>query len=402
MAVADLLGFALAALAGHRLRALLSLLGVAIGVTAVVLLTALGQGARAYVVNQFATLGTHLLIVIPGKVETSGGAPGWGGTPHELTLDDAAALARTLPEVARMAPLAMGTETVAAGERQRQVAVLGTTAAFLTVRDLAVAAGSFLPDLPPTRGAPVVVLGQRVARELYPGSDPVGQVVRVGGWRMRVVGLLAPRGVHLGMDMDDVVIVPVATSMRMFNRASLFRILLKAHPTADLDRLKGRVVALLAERHGEEDITCITQDAVLATFATLLDALTLALVGIAAISLVVAGVGIMNVMLVSVAERTAEVGLLRALGAQPRQVLACFLTEAALLSTAGGLAGLGAGWAGSAVVAHLYPDFPVAPPAWAPPAALGVALAVGTLFGYLPARRATRLDPVAALAGHKR
>ncbi|NCS72942.1 MAG: FtsX-like permease family protein, partial [Deltaproteobacteria bacterium] len=130
--------------------------------------------------------------------------------------------------------------------------------------------------------------------------------------------------------------------------------------------------------------------------------LTLALVGIAAISLVVAGVGIMNVMLVSVAERTAEVGLLRALGAQPRQVLACFLTEAALLSTAGGLAGLGAGWAGSAVVAHLYPDFPVAPPAWAPPAALGVALAVGTLFGYLPARRATRLDPVAALAGHKR
>jgi len=402
MAVADLLGFALAALAGHRLRALLSLLGVAIGVTAVVLLTALGQGARAYVVNQFATLGTHLLIVIPGKVETSGGAPGWGGTPHELTLDDAAALARTLPEVARMAPLAMGTETVAAGERQRQVAVLGTTAAFLTVRDLAVAAGSFLPDLPPTRGAPVVVLGQRVARELYPGSDPVGQVVRVGGWRMRVVGLLAPRGVHLGMDMDDVVIVPVATGMRMFNRASLFRILLKAHPTADLDRLKGRVVALLAERHGEEDITCITQDAVLATFATLLDALTLALVGIAAISLVVAGVGIMNVMLVSVAERTAEVGLLRALGAQPRQVLACFLTEAALLSTAGGLAGLGAGWAGSAVVAHLYPDFPVAPPAWAPPAALGVALAVGTLFGYLPARRATRLDPVAALAGHKR
>jgi len=402
MAVADLLGFALAALAGHRLRALLSLLGVAIGVTAVVLLTALGQGARVYVVNQFATLGTHLLIVIPGKVETSGGAPGWGGTPHELTLDDAAALARTLPEVARMAPLAMGTETVAAGERQRQVAVLGTTAAFLAVRDLAVAAGSFLPDLPPTRGAPVVVLGQRVARELYPGSDPVGQVVRVGGWRMRVVGLLAPRGVHLGMDMDDVVIVPVATGMRMFNRASLFRILLKAHPTADLDRLKGRVVALLAERHGEEDITCITQDAVLATFATLLDALTLALVGIAAISLVVAGVGIMNVMLVSVAARTAEVGLLRALGAQPRQVLACFLTEAALLSTAGGLAGLGAGWAGSAVVAHLYPDFPVAPPAWAPPAALGVALAVGTLFGYLPARRATRLDPVAALAGHKR
>lgn len=402
MSVADLFRFALSALAGHRLRSALSLVGVAIGVAAVVLLTALGEGARQYVTNQFATLGTQLLVVIPGKVETSGGTPGWGGTTHELTLDDAEAVVRAVPQVARMAPLVMGTETVRANERQRQVAVLGTTAAFLAVRDLSLAAGSFLPDLPAKRGAPVAVVGQRVARELFFGVNPVGQVVRVGGWRMRVVGVLAARGVHLGMDMDDVVVVPVATGMRMFNRASLFRLLLKGRPTADLDRLKQRVVAVLTERHGEEDVTCLTQDAVIATFSSLLDALTLALVGIAAISLVVAGVGIMNVMLVSVAERTGEVGLLRAVGVQPRQVLACFLTEAALLSTAGGLVGLAAGWGGSAVVAHLYPDFPVAPPAWAPAAALGVALGVGTLFGYLPARRATRLDPVAALAGGRR
>ncbi len=401
MSFADLLHFALAALAGHRLRSALSLVGVAIGVAAVVLLTALGQGARQYVTDQFATLGTHLLVVIPGKVETSGGAPGWGGTPHPLTLDDAAAVAR-LPGVVHMAPLAMGTETVRGGERQRQVAVLGTTAAFLQVRDLSVAAGSFLPHIPMERGAPVVVLGQRVVRELFPGSDPLGQVVRIGGWRMRVVGILAPRGVHLGMDMDDVAIVPVATGMRMFNRASLFRILLEARASADLEGLKHRVVALLVRRHGEEDVTCLTQEAVLATFSSLLDSLTLALVGIAAISLVVAGVGIMNVMLVSVSERTVEVGLLRAVGAQPRQVLACFLTEAALLATSGGVAGLALGWGGSAVVAHLYPEFPVAPPVWAPAAALGVALGVGTLFGYLPARRATRLDPVAALAGGKR
>ncbi len=402
MSIADLLRFALGALAGHRLRSALSLVGVAIGVAAVVLLTALGEGARQYVTNQFATLGTQLLVVIPGKVETSGGAPGWGGTTHELTLDDAEAVVRAVPQVARMAPLVMGTETVRFGERQRQVAVLGTTTAFLAVRDLSMAAGSFLPEMPAKRGAPVAVVGRRVARELFPGVNPVGQVVRVGGWRMRVVGVLASRGVHLGMDMDDVVVVPVATGMRMFNRASLFRLLLKGRPTADLDRVKQRVVAVLRERHGEEDVTCLTQDAVIATFSSLLDALTLALVGIAAISLVVAGVGIMNVMLVSVAERTGEVGLLRAVGVQSSQVLACFLTEAALLSTAGGLAGLAAGWAGSAVVAHLYPDFPVAPPVWAPAAALGVALTVGTLFGYLPARRATRLDPVAALAGGRR
>jgi len=402
MSIVDLFRFALSALVGHRLRSLLSLVGVAIGVAAVVLLTALGQGARQYVTSQFATLGTHLLVVIPGKVETSGGTPGWGGTTHELTLDDAEAVARRIPQVARMAPLVMGTETVRFGQRQRQVAVLGTTAAFLTVRDLSMAAGSFVPDLPAKRGAPVVVVGRRVVRELFPGVSPVGQVVRVGGWRMRVVGVLAPRGVHLGMDMDDVVIVPVATAMRMFNRASLFRILLAARPTADLDRVKRRVVALLAERHGVEDVTCLTQDAVIATFSSLLDTLTLALVGIAAISLVVAGVGIMNVMLVSVAERTAEVGLLRAVGARSSQVLACFLTEAVLLSTTGGLVGLAAGWVGSVVVAHLYPDFPVAPPVWAPAAALGVAVAVGTLFGYLPARRATRLDPVAALAGGRR
>ena len=216
----------------------------------------------------------------------------------------------------------MGTETVAFAERQRQVGVIGTTHEALEVRRLSrrLAAAS-CPDLDWDRGAPVVVLGQTVARELFPGRDPLGQIVRVGDWRMRVVGVLAPRGPQLGLDMDDVAIVPVATAMRILNRRSLFRVLIEVRAHADLAG-QARVVRLLAARHRAEDVTVITQDAVIGALSAILRALTLALAGIAGVSLAVAGVGIMNVMLVSVSERTREIGLLKALGAGRRQILA--------------------------------------------------------------------------------
>jgi putative ABC transport system permease protein len=398
MSLHDTLRFALAALAGHRLRAALSLLGVAIGVAAVVVLTALGEGALRYVTDQFATLGTNLLVVIPGKTETTGGAPGWGGVPNDLTLEDAEALQRSIPALHKLAPLVMGNETVAHGERRRQVAVVGSSHDFLVVREVKMAMGRFLPEMELDRGAAVAVLGRTAAAELFPGGDPLGAVVRIGGWRMRVIGVLARRGVHMGIDMDDVVIIPVATAMRMFNRSSLFRLLLKARTHAEVETVRAQALALLTDRHGEEDVTLITQEAVIDTFGTILRALTLALAGIATISLTVAGIGIMNVMLVSVTERTAEVGLLRAVGARPRQILGCFLAEAAILAGAGGLTGVGAGWLAVAFLVRLYPDLPARPPLWAVAAALGIALAVGLLFGLLPARRATRLDPVAALA----
>jgi len=399
MSLRDVVAFAARALRGHRLRSGLSLLGVAIGVAAVVALTALGEGARRYVVGQFASIGTNLVIVVPGRTETSGGMPGVGGVPNDLTLEDARAVLRGVPEIEKAAPMALGTETVASGERQRQVAVFGTTHEALEVRRLTMASGSFLPVMDWDRGSPVAVLGRTAARELFPGQDPLGQVVRIGDWRTRVIGVMAPRGQQLGLDMDDVVVVPVATAMKMLNRRSLFRLLLQARSHADLGRAKDRVVRLIKERHGEEDVTAITQDAVLGALTSILGALTFALAGIASISLAVAGLGIMNVMLVSVSERTREIGLLKALGAGRRQILAAFLAEAILLSSAGGVLGLLGGWLAVRALIAVYPALPATPPPWAVAAAFSLAVAVGAVFGVLPARRATRLDPVAALAG---
>jgi len=398
MTVADLFTFCLQALSGHRLRTALSLLGMAIGVAAVITLTALGEGARRYVVDQFASIGSNLLIVIPGKTETTG-IPGIAAAANDLTLEDTQAIAHQIPEAEQIAPLVIGTETVSHGARRRQVAVVGSTRELLEVRKLALSHGEFLPAEELRRGRPVVVLGVKTARELFPGEEPVGQVVRIGGWRMRVIGILAPKGTQLGADIDQTATIPVATAMRMFDRRSLFRIMIQVRKAAELEPAKTKVLRLLAERHHEEDVTVLTQDAVVSTFSQILGALTLVLGAIAAISLSVAGIGIMNVMLVSVSERTREVGLLRALGVRRRQVLAVFLTESALLSAAGGLLGLAAGWGAVRILVRIFPALPASPPVWAVAAALALSLGVGVLFGWLPARRAARLDPVAALAG---
>ncbi len=399
MSAADLLRFAWRALSGHRLRTLLSLLGVAIGVAAVLVLTGLTEGARAYVVGQFADLGSNLLIVVPGRTDTTGLPAPAGGVPHDLTLEDAAALARRVPSAARVAPLALGTESVSFGARSRQVGLLGTTSEYRQVRRVAMAAGEFLPPGDWERGAPVAVLGHELARQLFPGERPVGQVVRVGAWRMRVIGVLARQGTKLGIDFDETVFVPVATAMKMLDRSSLFRILVEAEVHSDLEAARQAIHRLLAARHGEEDFTVFSQDAVLATFGSILQVLTLALAAIGSISLSVAGIGIMNVMLVSVAERTREIGLLRAVGAGRAQVLAVFLGEAGLLSTTGGLLGLLVGSLLVRLLGRVFPALPAAVPTWAVASALAVALLVGLLFGVLPARRASRLDPVAALAG---
>jgi putative ABC transport system permease protein len=201
------------------------------------------------------------------------------------------------------------------------------------------------------------------------------------------------------MNMDDVVLVPVATGMRMFDRSSLFRVVIDVGPEGDVEAVKARALEVLIERHGEEDVTLITEAAVVDSLSAILDALTLAVAAIAAISLAVAGIGILNVLLVAVSERTAEIGLLRAVGASRRQVLACFLTEAVLLSGLGGAVGLAAGAAGVRILVGLWPALPAAPPAWAIGAAVALSLAVGATFGWLPARRAASLDPVRALSG---
>ncbi len=394
----EVLRFSGHALGQHRRRSLLSLLGVTIGIVAVISLTALGEGARRYVTDQFSSLGSGLLIVIPGRNETTGALPGIGGVPNDLTLDDARALERQLPEVVTMVPITAGSGSVSHLERSRQVLIIGSTSDFRRVRELQITRGRFLPTGEVSRGAPVVVLGRKIARELFDEQNPVGQPVRVGDWRMRVIGVLATRGTQMGVDMDEAVIVPVATGLRMMNRNSLMRIILQLRPQVDMEKAKRRVLAIMSERHDEEDITCLTQEAVLSSLSAILRTLTLVVAGIAGVSLTVAGIGIMNVMLVSVSERTAEVGLLKALGASGREILAIFLIEAVLLSTAGGVLGLAIGWLLIDLLVALYPALPASPPLWAVLAVFGVSFGTGTVFGVLPAWRASRLDPVAALA----
>jgi putative ABC transport system permease protein len=398
MTPGDLLGFALTAVRGHRVRTALTLLGMAIGVAAVIILAALGEGARAYVVGQFESLGSNLLAVVPGKTETTGAAAFTSATTKDLTLADAEAILRRVPEAARIAPMSMASETVSYQERRRQVAIVGSTSDFLEVRRLRLGRGRFLPPGDMRRGPAVVVLGAGVARELFPTDDPIGKVVRVSTMRARVIGILAPHGTQLGMNLDEVAIVPVARAMRLFNRRSLFRVLIDVHAHADLAVAAAHVVALMKERHaGEDDVTVVTQNAVMSSFTKILQTLTLAVAAIAAISLAVAGIGIMNVMLVSVAERTVEVGLLRAVGAGRGQIARVFLAEAALLSAAGAALGLVVGVAGVGVLVTLYPALPARPPLWAIASALGLALGTGLVFGLVPARRAARLDPVVAL-----
>jgi putative ABC transport system permease protein len=396
----DILAFARDAATGSPVRTLLMTLAMSIGVAAVVLLTALGDGARRYVVDQFSSIGTNLVIVLPGRSQTGGFSPAnaVSTTPRDLTIDDAHALLR-LASVQRVAPLAVGLSEVALAGRLRETMVLGTTAEYLAVRRMAMGQGRFLPEEDWGRGSPVVVLGSKLRSELFGADNPLGQTVRIGGRRLRVIGVLASAGQSLGMNADEVAIVPVALAQAMFDSNTLFRILIEARDRDAIPAAKRQATALIKTRHdGEEDVTVITQDAVLATFDRVLGALTAGVAGVAAISLAVAGVLVMNVMLVSVAQRTSEIGLLKALGAPAATIRAVFLTEAALLSVAGAVVGYLVGQAGAFAVRTAYPTFPAWPPTWAVVAALGTALSTGVLFGVLPARKAAALEPVAALS----
>ena len=402
MRLPDILRFARDAATGYPLRTTLSVLAMSIGVAAVVILTALGDGARRYVVGQFSSIGTNLVIVLPGRSGTGGFNPANAitTTPRDLTVDDAGSLRRA-PAVSRVAPLAVGTSEISFGGKLREVMVAGSTADFIPIRNFVVAQGHGLPEEDWNRGSSVAVIGNKIREELFGNAPAVGQLIRVGDRRLRVVGVLKPLGQGLGMNTDELVIVPVSLAQAMFNSNTLFRILVEARSREAIPEAREQVLELLKQRHrGEEDVTVITQDAILATFDKLLGALTLGVAGIAAISLAVAGILVMNVMLVAVTQRTGEIGLLKALGATAHTIRLAFLAEAAMLSTVGALVGYLLGQLGAFALRQAFPVFPAYPPDWAVIAGLSTALLTGLLFGVMPARRAARLDPVQALMKH--
>jgi putative ABC transport system permease protein len=391
----DITQFAIGSLRGSPARTLLMMLAMSIGVAAVVVLTALGEGARGYVVGQFASLGTNLVIVLPGRTETAGINPGMlvGQIPREITLSDAEAILRS-PAVKRIAPLTVGSALLSHGALNREVVVLGSTSTLLEVRHMEMGLGKFLPPGDIHEAASVCVLGDQLRRELFGNAPAVGQWVRLGDRRFRVIGVLAKQGESMGMRTDELAIIPVASAHQLFNTSGLFRVLVEAKSRDSIERARSDAERILFARHGDQDVTVITQDAVLATFDRILTALTMAV-----ISLAVAGVLIMNVMLIAVTQRVKEIGLLKALGAPGRQIRNLFFAEAVLLSSAGAITGLSLGYAGSFIIRQIYPAIPVWPPWWAVLAACGTAIGTGILFSVWPARRAARLDPVAALAG---
>ncbi len=401
MRALDATGFAFQSLRRTPARSGLMLLAMGIGVAAVMVLTALGEGARRYVTGEFSSLGTNLVIVIPGRSETTGASPALfaGETPRDLTVADAAALTRSAL-VSRVAPIMVGSAAASYGSRTREVSVIGSTADMLEVRHWKLAAGGFLPRGDWGRGATVCVIGEKIRSELFGAGPAVGQWLRIGDWRFRVIGVLASEGRSIGVDVQELVVIPVASAEALFNSQALFRVLVEARSREAMPRVTQWVLDTLRERHqGEEDVTVITQDAVLATFDRIFQALTMTLGGIAAISLGVAGILIMNVMLVAVSQRTAEIGLLKALGADRRQIILLFLVEAVWLSILGAVVGMLAGAAGSWGIGRIYPALDVVAPGWAIGAAAAVAIITGLVFGIMPARRAAQLDPIRARAG---
>ena len=400
MRTSDTLRFGQSALRAYPGRTALIVLAMAIGVASVIVLTSLGEGARLYVTGQFKSLGSNLLIVLPGRSETTGGLPPlMGTTPRDLTVDDAMSLKR-IAQVAEVAPLVIGAAPVSNGNLEREITVAGTTAGMQIVLDLELARGRFLPAGDPNDESAHCVIGDKVAAELYPNQQPLGQWLRVGERRFRVTGILKKRDQVIGMDTSDSVYIPVASAQSLFNAPSLFRILIQMKGPDQLEVGKQQIQKIIKQRHdGEDDVTIIAQDALVGTFDRILSMLTYAVAAIAAISLLVAGILIMNVMMISVSQRKAEIGLLKAMGAPTHQVLSLFLTEALMLSLLGGLVGLLAGYGGARALNHWLPGFEVATPAWAVIAALIVTFLTGLLFGSIPARKAAKLDPVLALAG---
>ncbi len=397
MGLIEIVRFVGAAIRGHRLRSFLSALGVAIGVVAVIVLTSLGQGTRDYIVNQFTQFGTTLIGINPGKVKTIGIPGAFGGTTHKLSIEDAEAL-RRIPGVSQVVPVEMGLARVEGGGRGRNVFLMGVGWEAADAWRFEVAQGRFLPPMDPRRRGSYAVLGAKLARELFGERSPLGRRVRVGGWSLLVIGVMEPKGQIVGFDLDDTAYIPVATAMDLFNSDELEEIDVVADSTDVIDEVAEGVRRVLMARHrGEEDFTITTQTEMLESFDRVIGIITIAVSGIAGISLLVGAMGILTIMWISVHERTAEIGLLRALGVERSTVQRLFLFESVMLAMGGGALGLAAGLGLSALLTDLVPGLPLSTPVEAVFAAVAMSLLVGVVSGVAPARQAAGLDPIDAL-----
>ena len=396
MALTDFFRLTFGALKSHRMRTILAALAISVGIASVILLTSIGQGLREFVLAEFSEFGTNLIIVQPGKVMTAGASIGVFGSVRPLTIDDAIAV-RRVRHVLRTNAVTDGNAEVSANGRHRRITVWGMTADWPEIGHMHVRTGSFLPrdDLHAPR--PLAVLGARAKQELFGTANPLGKQIEIGGSRFRVIGVMEPKGQFVGMDLDDTVFIPVARALELFNRDSLTGFHVVYDPDADVAEVQAGIRRVIEVRHGRDDVTLITQQQMLDVLGSVMNVLTFAVGVLGSISLLVGGVGILTIMTIAVAERTAEIGLLRAIGTTRQQIVALFLGEAALLSAGGGLAGLILGASVARLLALIFPALPVSTPWWFALLAEGIAVAVGLAAGVIPAQHAAGMDPVDAL-----
>jgi putative ABC transport system permease protein len=396
MRTSDLVKFTGGSVVAQRMRALLTALGIAVGVAAVVLLTSIGEGVRQFVVAEFTQFGTNIVSITPGTTQTMGGSIGVFGTVRPLSIDDAEVL-RRVPYLTASVPVVQGNAEVEGSGRKRRVTVYGVGHEFADAFRFEVASGTFLPPDDPRAPRNLAVLGSKMKQQLFGDANALGASVRVGSERYRVVGVMRAKGTMIGFDLDDTVYVPAARALELFDRDSLFEVDVLYEETAPVDEVVAGIRRVLVARHGDEDFTITTQQQMLDTLGSVLGVLTFAVAALGSISLLVGAVGIFTIMTIAVRERTAEVGLLRALGAGRRQVLSLFLAEAVVLSLFGGLAGLAFGVAAAWLLGEAVSQLPVSFSTLFMGLALGLSVVIGLVAGILPALGAAKLDPVEAL-----
>jgi len=398
MDVIETIRLARDSLIANRMRSVLTMLGVVIGVGAVILLVSIGEGARRYIRKELGELGSNILVVVPGKTSREGGMHMGTSAVRKLTYDDAVIVEKRSGSVAHAVPVILGTSWIKHGGRSRDTYIVGVTEPYFLIRNLGIEIGRAFNESEVEAGRRVCVLGRTVKREVLGDMNPLGAHVTIGNSKFRVVGMMKPKGVTLGNDMDDVVFIPVTAARELFDTDSLLNITVKVKEPEFIERAKGEIGEVLVKRHaGREDFTILSQDEMLNVMNKILAIMTAVLSGIAAISLLVGGIGIMNIMLVSVRERTKEIGVRKALGAKKSDILFQFLTEAVALSVAGGAAGIIFGGGVSLAIPHVISFLPTHLQWWSVALAFTFSVAVGVFFGVYPARKAALYDPIVAL-----